>query len=99
MASHLAQKLRRLIYVRMFPKRGERHVSVKGASLWWDPRVTQLGELILTGDLVVDFDVCIRPEGRIRNHGTKLRLRPDALGRLYAHHEEIATMDTTRRLL
>ena len=77
--SHLAQKLRRLIYVHIEPMGAE--VLVHAVTLWWDPRVTALGDLVEKGLLRVDFDACIRedaastyPDRRVRRLGANLRV-------------------------
>ena len=84
---HLAQKLRRLIYVSTERVKNSDQVLVHQVSLWWDPKVTELENLVKNGVMQVDFDACIRADGSIRNHGTKFRIKPDALGDLYTRHE------------
>ena len=83
----LSHKLRRLIYVRLERQQRSSFVFCHHASLWWEPRVSKLFQMVENGQLRVDFDACRKTNGSIRNHGTKFRLHPLALGSLYARLE------------
>lgn len=92
-ANHMAQKLRRLLLVhasRPSGGAGGEWVTCKHADLWWEPNVTKIPDLVASGVLLVDFDACIRPDGTIRNHGTKFRVSPQSIDALYGRHERFA---------
>lgn len=76
-------KLRRL--VSMGGQRKGRAVKYEHAELYEDMHLTQLAQDLVNGRLVIDFDVREMRAGSksLRNHGTKFRVSPKDLHRLY----------------
>jgi len=80
-------KLRRL--VSMEGQRSGRTVKYNRVVLFENLHLTQLAQDLVNGRLVVDFDVRENTAGSkaLRNHGTKFRVAPKDLHRLYHKHE------------
>mgnify|MGYP001088508959 CR=1 FL=1 len=81
------QKLRRLILV-SGKKKGNSVKYVK-ANLFWEPKATQFINAILAGLVAIDFDARTKSHtreidgGKLRNHGTKFRIKRVDLEKLY----------------
>lgn len=87
----LAHKLRRLIVVS--GKKSKGRVKYEHATLYWEPRTTEFLNAIVSGMIATDFDARTKSHdraidgGRVRNHGTKFRIKASDLPRLYHHHK------------
>jgi hypothetical protein len=82
-------KLRRLVVVQGV--RRERSVRFWRADLYETLHLTQLAEALTSGRIAIDFDVReASPNSKgLRNHGTKFRVAPEDLCRLYLKHERL----------
>lgn len=82
-------KLRRLVAVQ--GRRSGQRVVFDKADLYENLHLTRLVEYIVTGKIAIDFDVREhRPNSRaLRNHGTKFRVSPDNLSKLYTTHDHL----------
>ena len=82
-------KLRRL--VGMLGQRKERMVRFDRADLYEDMRLTHLIQNLVNGRIAIDFDVREKLPGSkaLRNHGTKFRVSPENLPRLYHKHQRL----------
>lgn len=82
-------KLRRLVVVQGV--RRERRVRFDRADLYETLHLTQLAEALTDGRIAIDFDVReARPNSKgLRNHGTKFRVAPEDLRKLYDKHERL----------
>ncbi len=78
-----ARKLSKLILVRGTYDNRKRLVTYDTAEFLSQPRTSQLVRAIVTGLICIDFDAWIRESGAIRNHGTKFRIHPADLPRIY----------------
>jgi len=87
----LAHKLRRLIVVDGTKSKGR--VKYERATLYWEPRTTEFLDAIVNGLIAIDFDARTKSHdraidgGKVRNHGTKFRIKASDLPRLYHHHK------------
>ena len=84
-----ARKLGNLILVKGSYSRKRRVVRYDSAELLSGAKTTQLIRSIANGLICIDFDAYIRANGSIRNHGTKFRIRPDDIRRLYARRQPV----------
>lgn len=77
-------KLRRLVLVK--GERDGREVRFLSACCYQDLLMTRLMDEIVRGTIAIDFDAReMKPGSRgLRNHGTKFRVRPENIGRLYS---------------
>ena len=82
----LAHKVRRLLLVHIERVPSSRQVLCHHASLWWEPMLGKLGELMRQGYLRIDVGFKRRENGTVRNHGTRFRLVHDKLDKLYRRH-------------
>lgn len=83
-----AYKLRRLVLVRGKRSKKNGTVTYQAASLWTNPRLTELMNLIESGVIAVDFDARTKLNtDALRDHGTKFRISLSNLGKLYANQE------------
>ena len=82
-------KLRRLVVVQGV-KSGTR-VRFDRADLYENMHMSQMAEALTDGRIAIDFDVREAKAGSkgLRNHGTKFRIAPDALRKLYDKHERL----------
>lgn len=82
-------KLRRLALV--FCARHKNRVSYSRVDCYQDLLVSQLIFEVLRGTIKIDFDAREARPGSdgLRNHGTKFRIAPDDICRLYARKERI----------
>lgn len=80
-------KLRRL--VSMEGQRSGRMVKYNHTVLFENMHLTQLAQDLVNGRLAIDFDVREKTAGSkaLRNHGTKFRVSPKDLHRLYHKHQ------------
>lgn len=78
-------KLRNLLLVfgSMKKKNDEKSVIYKNAYLNTRFRFSEFLRGLREGWIAVDFDAKIKENGGLRNHGTKFRIRPKDLARLY----------------
>lgn len=83
-------KLRRLVAVQ--GRRQGRLVKFDYADLFEDLHITHLIKDIVSGKIAVDFDVREKEAGAkvLRNHGTKFRIQPSNLARLYEKHRRLS---------
>ncbi|MCE2517833.1 MAG: hypothetical protein J4F41_08395 [Alphaproteobacteria bacterium] len=79
-------KFRRLILIN--GKTLKRAVIFEQAHVFEEPRSTNFINALSEGLVVVDFDMKLRANGSLRNHGTKFRIYPRNLPLLY-HHVEL----------
>ena len=85
----LAQKLRRVIVVSGEKRHGE--VRYNSAELFWEPRSSAFIDEIVSGTVAIDFDVRTNSHSReidgrrVRNHGTKFRIKYENLPKIYRH--------------
>ncbi len=82
-----ARKLNKLILVKGSYSRAKRIVRYDSAEFLSDARTTQIIRAIVSGLICIDFDAYIRENGSIRNHGTKFRIKPDDLSRIYSRSQ------------
>lgn len=84
-------KLRRLIVVDGEMLTEPRRVLYSAATAYWEPDIRNLSQAIADGVFLIDFDA--RTKGArgttIRNHGTKFRIKPENLARVYTHTQVI----------
>lgn len=82
-------KFRRLIaaYGKRRNEGQQRLVSYQSAHLYWEPQATRFIELVADGIVAIDFDARTNERRGLRNHGTKFRVKPGDLKRLYNHHQ------------
>ncbi len=82
-------KLRRLVAVQ--GQRKGRLVKFDRADLYENLHLTRLIQNIISGRIAIDFDVREMSAGSkgLRNHGTKFRVSPDNLPKLYQKHERL----------
>ncbi len=83
------RKLSRLVLVRGTVRKNPYRVLYERAALYEQFRLSRLMRAIESGLVLVDFDAYIRPSGAVRDHGTKFRIDPRNIGRLYETHERI----------
>jgi len=83
------RKLSRLVLVRGTVRKNPYRVLYERAVLYEQFRLSRLMRAIESGLVLVDFDAYIRPSGAVRDHGTKFRIDPRNIGRLYETHERI----------
>jgi len=83
-------KLRRLIAVR--GTRSGRQVRFERADLYENLHLARLMQDLVHGRIAIDFDVREMTAGSkgLRNHGTKFRVAPDELPRLYHRHRRLS---------
>lgn len=87
-----AGKLRRLIVVHGKKSKGQ--VKYQRATLYWEPRTTAFTQAIVDGTVAIDFDARTKSHdraidgGKVRNHGTKFRIKERDLSKVYNHHKE-----------
>lgn len=85
------QKLRRLILVN--GKKSKGRVKFERAHLFWEPKTSELIRAIVDGMIAIDFDARTKSHnraidgGKVRNHGTKFRIKTADLPRLYHHNK------------
>ena len=80
--SAFAAKLRRLIVVT--GQRPDKDTVVwQSAIMLNEPKLTDLPRLLESGLIAIDFDARTKPNGAIRNHGTKFRVKAKDLGEIY----------------
>lgn len=81
------QKLRRLILVHGQKKKDR--VKYEGAILYWEPKATGFIDAITNGLVAIDFDARTKSDdraidkGKVRNHGTKFRIKAADLPKIY----------------
>ncbi|MEG9884594.1 MAG: MvaI/BcnI family restriction endonuclease [Hyphomicrobiales bacterium] len=64
-------------------------VKYGNARLCWEPNATGFINAIDQGIIAIDFDAHTQATGRgLRDHGTKFRIKPDGLERLYSRSGE-----------
>lgn len=80
-----AHKMRRLIVVKGRKYQGR--VRYDSADLHSEPMTTQFPKLIEHGVVAIDFDARTNNGRGLRNHGTKFRIAPADLGKLYSRNE------------
>lgn len=86
-----AHKLRRLIVVHGKKKAG--NVKYERATLYWEPRTTEIFNAIVSGIIATDFDARTKSHdraidgGKVRNHGTKFRIKAADLPKIYHHYK------------
>ena len=76
-------KMRRLVVVKT-RKRGNQ-IDFQQARMYWEPRSSNLINLIMDGVIKIDFDARTQRANSpiLRNHGTKFRARIDDLEKIY----------------
>ena len=82
-------KLRRLVSV--MGERSGGWVRYRRADLYENLQLTQLVHYLVNGTIAIDFDVREMSPGSkaLRNHGTKFRVPPDNLRRIYTRHQRL----------
>lgn len=82
-------KLRRLVAVQ--GQRRNRQVKFDRADLYENLHLTKLMQDLAKGRIAIDFDVREMTSGSkaLRNHGTKFRVSPDNLPRIYQKHQRL----------
>lgn len=85
----IVSKLRRLVLVTGKVRRGRGQVSYESAVAFEDLRTTRLMKALDTGLIIVDFDAYLKENGKVRDHGTKLRVKAKNLKKLYLKTEKI----------
>ena len=80
-------KLRRLIVV--MGKKKDRQVCYTSAMAYQEFRLSEFMSSLGSGLILVDFDAYLKENGAVRDHGTKFRVRPDNLSRLYQSSSQI----------
>ncbi len=83
----IVSKLRRLVYVTGTVKSGQ--VRYETAVAFENIKTPRLMKAIADGLILVDFDAYIKDSGAVRDHGTKFRVRPENLGKLYVKSTKI----------
>ena len=78
-------KLRRLIFI--MGQTQDRMVLFEKAYIFEEPRAMLIINAVRDGIIAIDFDMKIRADGTIRNHGTKFRIKADDLQLLYVKQE------------
>ncbi len=81
-----ARKLGNLIYVR--GTKAGRVVTYESAEFLSGARVSNLIREITPGTVCLEFNAYIRENGAIRNHGTRFRIKPQDLRRLYTSRRQ-----------
>lgn len=86
-------KLRRLIVVDGEVLADPRRVTFETATAYWEPDIVNLSKAIADGIFYVDFDARTKAArgSSIRNHGTKFRIKPENLEKVYTHKFVIPT--------
>ncbi len=74
-------KLRRLVLVEGEKKNGK--VRYTKATAFEQFKLSKFMKAVESGLISVDFDAYIKPSGAVRDHGTKFRVHPENLARLY----------------
>ncbi len=87
--NEFAPKAAYLVLVRGSWNGQARLVSYDSAEFLWEPRVTQLTQLIEDGTIVVDAGASSGDDGRTRDHSTKFYIGPDDLHSLYSKNEVV----------
>ena len=85
--SSAGAKLRRLILVKGSVK--DRKVCYESAMAFQQFKLSKFMKAIEEGLVHVDFDAYIKDSGAVRDHGTKFRIKPEDLGRLYDEREKV----------
>ena len=84
-------KLRRLILVEGEMQAHQKRVKYKKATAFWDFNLTNFGDSLEKGTILIDFDA--RTKGgagtALRNHGTKFRVNLGNIASLYEHSQKI----------
>lgn len=86
------QKLRRVIVV-SGRKKGKQ-VKYDSATLFWEPRTSEFIDAIADGMIAIDFDARTKSnsrevdKGKLRNHGTKFRIKYKDPPRIYREMRE-----------
>ena len=88
LANIAGAKLRRLILVR--GKRSGQQVEYQRADCFEELQISELFNEIVRGTICVDFDLCSIGTAAIRDHGTKFRVSPDDVCRLYTRKKGFA---------
>ena len=83
----VGSKLRRMLLVRGKTRKreGVAYANYQTATAYKQFRLTDLMSAIESGLIAIDFDARLKDTGAVRDHGTKFRIKPENIGKLYKH--------------
>lgn len=85
--NHFGGKLRRLLVVR--GERKKRQVRYLSVTAYQEFLFSGFLDALASGLIAVDFDAYLKESGAVRDHGTKFRVSPNDIGKLYKEQYHI----------